>query len=57
MQQRIEYARRQAADARQKAIQCTDERMQSEWGKAARMWDEIAEQCELLRSIGEPGGV
>lgn len=54
MQQRIEYARRQAADARQKAIQCADERTRSEWEKAARMWEQIAGQCELLLTIDEP---
>lgn len=53
MQQRIEYARRQALEARAKAGECIDTKARAEWIKAARMWEVLIEQYELLRRIGE----
>jgi len=53
MLQNIEYARRKALEAREKANECVDNRTRSEWEKAARMWEQLAEQYELLRGIGE----
>jgi len=53
MLQRIEYARRQALEARKKASECIDNRTRAEWEKAADMWEQIVEQYELLRGIGE----
>lgn len=46
--QRIEYARRQSLDARQKAAECIDNRTRDEWLKAAEMWDALAVQYERL---------
>lgn len=53
MLQRIEYARRQALDARERAAACIDNRSRSEWEKAAEMWERLAEQYVLLRDIAE----
>jgi len=51
MLQRIEYARRQALNARERAAACMDNNARDEWETAARMWEELAEQYELLGDI------
>ena len=53
MLQSIEYARRKALEAREKASECIDNRTRAEWEKAAHMWEQLAAQYELLRGIGE----
>jgi len=49
--QRIEYARREALTAREKAQECIDTLSRDAWEKAAQMWDQIIEQYELLMNI------
>ena len=53
MLQRIEYARRQALEARENAAACLDNRIREEWEKAAALWEMIAAQYELLRGFEE----
>jgi hypothetical protein len=53
MQQRIEYAHRQALDAWEKARECSDNRIRAEWEKAAQMWEAIIEQYKLLTKLSE----
>jgi len=43
-----EYARRKALNAYRKAQESLDNRKREEWLKAARQWDQIAEQHVLL---------
>ena len=51
--QRIEYARRQALGAYERASECIDTRMRNEWLKAADMWEELAAQYERLLKMSE----
>ena len=53
MLQRIEYARRQALDARERAAACMDNRARSEWENAAQMWEDLADQYVLSTDIAE----
>lgn len=54
MPERINYARRQAVDAYQRASEEMDNRLREEWLKAARLWEQIIEQYEwLLKSSGD----
>jgi hypothetical protein len=51
MLQRIEYAARQALDARQRANECTDVRAREEWMKVATMWDGLVTQYQAIMKI------
>lgn len=51
MLQRIEYARREALKARNKAQECIDNRSRDAWEGAAQMWEQIVKQYELLLNI------
>ena len=42
--QRIEYARRQALDAYERAAECVDNASRDEWLKAAGLWEALARQ-------------
>lgn len=53
MLQRIEYARQQAARAREQAAACGESGTREEWLKAEGMWKELVQQCELLLRISE----
>ena len=53
MLQRIEYARREALKAREKARECIDNNSRDAWETAAGMWDQIVKQYELLLNITE----
>ena len=52
--QRIEYARRQALDAYERAAECIDNASRDEWLKAAGLWEALARQYELLLNVSEP---
>jgi hypothetical protein len=51
MQDKIDYAVRQAAGARKRADVCSDKAMQEEWLTVARMWEEL-----ILAYRGLDGG-
>jgi hypothetical protein len=53
MQYRIEFALRQALEARENADGCVDTSTRNEWLKAAALWDAIVRQYQLLVKIGE----
>lgn len=53
VQSRIDYARRQALEARDKAHHSLNNSARSEWEKAAQMWEQLIVQYELLRSMEE----
>jgi len=49
--ERIEYARRQALDAYERANACVDTASRDEWLKAAALWEAIGRQYELLLKV------
>jgi hypothetical protein len=54
MLERIDYAIRQAADARNRAAVCPDTRTREEWLRAAGMWEQLARQYQtILGMTGE----
>jgi len=52
--ERIEYARRQALDAYERASECIDNRIRDEWLKTAALWETIACQYQKLLNVTEP---
>jgi hypothetical protein len=51
MLQKIEFARRQSLDAHKAALHCISNNVREEWLKAARMWDELADEYERILKI------
>jgi len=51
--ERIEYARRQALDAYQRANECMDTRHRDEWLKTAALWEAIGRQYETLLKVDQ----
>lgn len=60
MQDKIEQAMRQAAEARERASRSSDPQVREEWLRVGRMWDDLALQyaefAKSLRGLGTPGG-
>ncbi|HEY3777757.1 MAG TPA: hypothetical protein VGL35_06840 [Rhizomicrobium sp.] len=54
MREKIDSADRQAAEARKKALECTDDRMKDEWAKVARMWEELANEYREVQKARAP---
>jgi hypothetical protein len=50
---KVEYARRQALEAYGLAAECTDNTVRDAWLKAARMWEELAREYEMLLKNSE----
>lgn len=48
MREKIESASRQAAEARNRGLECADQHMKEEWAKVARMWEELANEYRQL---------
>lgn len=53
MKQRLRYARQQAANALAQAEASSDDRLRGDWLKAARLWEELAHECEILLGASE----
>jgi hypothetical protein len=51
--QRIEYARREAAEAFKRAAQSTTPDTRAEWLVAAEMWEGLVRQYEVLSKLSE----
>ena len=51
MREKIEQARQQAREARDKALLCREKAMQDEWFKVARLWDAIAQEYVNLDKL------
>lgn len=49
MRNKIETAKRNAKEARERALLCRDKVMQDEWFKVARLWDEVICEMEKLQ--------
>jgi hypothetical protein len=50
----VEYAVRQALEARQKAAECIDNRSREEWLKVAGMWDELITEYQRIQPVITP---
>jgi hypothetical protein len=54
MREKIEAAKRNAKDARDRALLCREKAMQDEWFKVARLWDEVICEMEKLQMPAPP---
>ena len=46
--QKVEDAKRQALEAREKALACADRYEREEWLQVAKMWNDLAEEYRRL---------